>query len=90
MFLILFVNLFKSFFTRSRLKLQVDLIETEYHDREVRELWPQLERKIAGLFEGIEIQPALLHGDLWSGNVAQTSTEPGIGWCSLLCSGIVI
>ncbi|XP_033628062.1 ketosamine-3-kinase-like [Asterias rubens] len=67
-----------SFFTRSRLKLQVDLIETEYHDREVRELWPQLERKIAGLFEGIEIQPALLHGDLWSGNVAQTSTEPVI------------
>ena len=72
-------NLCQTFYTRARLKYQLDLIERDYHDREVRELWPQLQRKIPDLFKDIEIKPALLHGDLWGGNVAETSSEPGMG-----------
>ncbi|XP_029783683.1 fructosamine-3-kinase isoform X3 [Suricata suricatta] len=32
--------------------------------------------KIPGLFCGLEIVPALLHGDLWSGNVAEDDSGP--------------
>ncbi|XP_022085813.1 ketosamine-3-kinase-like isoform X2 [Acanthaster planci] len=66
------------FYTRNRLKHQLDMIERNCRDREARELWPQLERKIPELFEGLDIKPALLHGDLWGGNVAETSSEPVI------------
>lgn len=37
---------------------------------------PQL--KIPELFQGLEIVPALLHGDLWGGNVAENSSGPVI------------
>ena len=38
----------------------------------VRELWPQLQRKIPGLFEAVEkIEPSLQHGDFWYGNTAE-------------------
>lgn len=32
--------------------------------------------RIPDLFSGIEIVPALLHGDLWSGNVAEDEQGP--------------
>ncbi|XP_038079096.1 ketosamine-3-kinase-like [Patiria miniata] len=67
-----------AFYSRNRLKFQLGLIERDYGDREARELWPQLERRIPGLFEGLEIKPALLHGDLWGGNVAEMTSEPVI------------
>ncbi len=41
------------------------------------EYWPQLERKLPSYFEGVKVRPSLLHGDLWSGNVAETDTGPG-------------
>ena len=50
----------------------------QYRDGELRTLWPVLRGKISGLFEGIEIQPALLHGDLWSGNVGENAKGPGM------------
>lgn len=40
-------------------------------------LWPALRSKIGSFFEGIEIEPALLHGDLWSGNVGENEEGPG-------------
>ena len=46
------------------------MIEQESADREARELWPQLQRALPRLFRDIEIVPALLHGDLWSGMIA--------------------
>lgn len=49
----------------------------QYHDGELKQLWPQLCSKIPGLFEGIVIEPALLHGDLWSGNVGESEDGPG-------------
>ena len=49
----------------------------QYGDRELRELWPQLQRRVSGFFAGLEIEPALLHGDLWSGNAAENEEGPG-------------
>ncbi|CAH1800412.1 unnamed protein product [Owenia fusiformis] len=66
------------FFTRQKLQQQLDLIEKEYGDREARELWPQLLRKIPDFFKGIDIKPALLHGDLWGGNLGECDTGPVI------------
>ncbi|XP_034881592.1 fructosamine-3-kinase [Mirounga leonina] len=65
-----------TFFARYRLQAQLDLIEKDYADREARELWSQLQVKIPDLFCGLEIVPALLHGDLWSGNVAEDDSGP--------------
>ncbi|XP_049491354.1 fructosamine-3-kinase [Panthera uncia] len=65
-----------TFFARHRLQAQLDLIEKDYADREARELWSQLQVKIPDLFCGLEIVPALLHGDLWSGNVAEDDSGP--------------
>ncbi|XP_065831271.1 ketosamine-3-kinase-like [Oscarella lobularis] len=66
----------EKFFLRNRLSYQVDLIEQEYGDWEVRELWPLVQQKIPKLFVGLDIQPALLHGDLWRGNIGETDKEP--------------
>ena len=50
----------------------------------VRELWPQLQRKIPGLFEAVEkIEPSLQHGDFWYGNTAENEEGPGIVGTSL-------
>ncbi|CAK6438660.1 unnamed protein product [Pipistrellus nathusii] len=65
-----------TFFTRHRLQAQLDLIEKDYADRETRDLWSQLQVKIPDLFRGLEIVPALLHGDFWSGNVAEDNSGP--------------
>uniref|UniRef100_M3ZAH7 protein-ribulosamine 3-kinase n=1 Tax=Nomascus leucogenys TaxID=61853 RepID=M3ZAH7_NOMLE len=65
-----------TFFVRHRLQAQLDLIEKDYADREARELWSRLQVKIPDLFCGLEIVPALLHGDLWSGNVAEDDVGP--------------
>ena len=42
-------------------------------------LWPELERKIPAMFTGLDIKPALLHGDLWGGNIAEMRDGPGKG-----------
>ncbi|GAB1297209.1 Fructosamine-3-kinase [Apodemus speciosus] len=65
-----------TFFIRHRLQAQLDLIEKDYADRETQELWSRLQVRIPDLFSGIEIVPALLHGDLWSGNVAEDEQGP--------------
>ncbi|XP_030850105.1 ketosamine-3-kinase-like [Strongylocentrotus purpuratus] len=67
------------FFVRQRLKPKVDYIEQKWGDRTLIELWPRLVRHIPRLFRGIDrITPALLHGDLHGGNVAETATGPVI------------
>ncbi|XP_072339242.1 ketosamine-3-kinase isoform X3 [Scyliorhinus torazame] len=67
-----------NFFTRQRLQVQLDLIEKEYADREARDLWSKLQLKIPALFHDMEIMPALLHGDLWGGNIGQVEDGPVI------------
>lgn len=69
------------FYTEYRLKKQLDQIQEKSSDKELRELWPVLERKIPKLFEGLEITPALQHGDLWGGNAGQLESCPGTQNC---------
>lgn len=48
-------------------------------DKEARELWSELQLKLPSFFEMLDnIQPALMHGDLWGGNVGQNDDGPGI------------
>ncbi|XP_029456138.1 ketosamine-3-kinase-like [Rhinatrema bivittatum] len=65
-----------TFFTRQRLQPQMDLIEKDYGDREVQELWSHLQLIVPALFCDTKIVPALLHGDLWEGNVAEEESGP--------------
>ncbi|KAJ0001322.1 hypothetical protein NQD34_006342 [Periophthalmus magnuspinnatus] len=67
-----------TFFTRQRLEHQLNLIEKSYGDRESRELWSKLQLQIPQFFKDVEITPALVHGDLWSGNVAECAEGPVI------------
>lgn len=59
-----------SFFARNRLEHQIKLIEESYNDRQIGELWSELQLKIPKYFKpftdnAMEINPSLLHGDLW-------------------------
>jgi len=45
-------------------------------DGELQSLWSLLQPKISTFFEDLEIYPSLLHGDLWSGNIAQSEGTP--------------
>ncbi|NWR76460.1 KT3K kinase, partial [Centropus unirufus] len=67
-----------TFFAKQRIQPQMDMIEKKSGDREARELWAQLQLKIPSLFCDVEIVPALLHGDLWGGNVAEDDSGPVI------------
>ncbi|XP_045841363.1 ketosamine-3-kinase isoform X3 [Meles meles] len=65
-----------AFYARQRLQPQMDMVEQGSGDREARELWSALQLKIPDLFRDLDIVPALLHGDLWGGNVAEDSSGP--------------
>eukprot|EP00069_Balaena_mysticetus_P017912 bmy_02213T0 len=65
-----------TFYARQRIQPQMDLLEQGSGDREARELWAALQLKIPDLFHDLDIVPALLHGDLWGGNVAEDSSGP--------------
>ncbi|XP_045381751.1 ketosamine-3-kinase isoform X1 [Lemur catta] len=64
------------FYARQRIQPQMDMVEKGSGDREALQLWSALQLKIPDLFRGLEIVPALLHGDLWGGNVAEDSSGP--------------
>ncbi|XP_004639505.1 ketosamine-3-kinase [Octodon degus] len=64
------------FYAQQRIQPQMDMVERGSGDREALQLWSALQLKIPGLFRDLEIVPALLHGDLWGGNVAEDSTGP--------------
>lgn len=42
----------------------------------IENYWPRLKPIIPKFFEGIEVKPSLVHGDLWSGNAAQSNSKP--------------
>ena len=46
-------------------------------DRDAIGLWSQLQLKIPQYFRDVQVEPSLLHGDLWGGNAAEISTGPG-------------
>ena len=45
-------------------------------DEEIQRLWMKLRSGISQFFEGATLFPSLLHGDLWSGNMTQSGSEP--------------
>ncbi|KAL4659229.1 ketosamine-3-kinase-like [Arapaima gigas] len=65
-----------AFYSQQRLQYQISMVMKTYGDREVHELWSRLQLKIPQLFTGIKVFPALLHGDLWGGNVAECAEGP--------------
>lgn len=67
-----------SFYATQKLNHQINLILKKKGSREINELWSQLQLKIPLFFKNIEIEPSLLHGDLWCGNVGETESEPVI------------
>nr|XP_008535493.1 PREDICTED: ketosamine-3-kinase-like [Equus przewalskii] len=64
------------FYAQQRIQPQMDMVEKGSGDREARELWSALQLKIPDMFRDLDIVPALLHGDLWAGNVAEDSSGP--------------
>ncbi|KAK5913972.1 hypothetical protein CgunFtcFv8_008447 [Champsocephalus gunnari] len=66
------------FYSQQRLQHQLNMVEKSYGDRQASELWAKLQLKIPQFFTDVEIVPALLHGDLWGGNVAQCAEGPVI------------
>lgn len=60
------------FFSQYRLHYQLRLIEKQYQDDEVLRRGEEILAIIPRLFQGIRVQPSLLHGDLWNGNTAAT------------------
>ncbi|KAL2629583.1 hypothetical protein R1flu_014269 [Riccia fluitans] len=60
-----------TFFQEHRLRYQLQLAEKQYRDYDIAEKGQRLVEKLPYLFQGVgDIQPCLLHGDLWSGNIA--------------------
>lgn len=62
------------FFTDQRLGHQFYLLQEKgFVLDDEYDLWHELKRRTPLFFGGIEIYPSLLHGDLWSGNTAETN-----------------
>ena len=62
----------KSFYT-TKLEEQISLTE----DNEAGRLWKDLKVIMPQFFEGLDVKPSLLHGDLWSGNAGTVDGQPG-------------
>ncbi|CAK9301746.1 unnamed protein product [Gordionus sp. m RMFG-2023] len=60
------------FFIQQKLEYQINMIDDKHNDKECISIWSQLKECIPKYFDGIIIEPSLLHGDLWSGNIGQT------------------
>uniref|UniRef100_A0A7N0V0N1 Protein-ribulosamine 3-kinase, chloroplastic n=1 Tax=Kalanchoe fedtschenkoi TaxID=63787 RepID=A0A7N0V0N1_KALFE len=58
------------FFGEHRLGYQLKLARDQYGDSPIFEKGQRLIKNLAPLFEGVVVEPCLLHGDLWSGNIS--------------------
>ena len=63
---------FQSFYST---KLEEQILLTK--DNEAKSLWDELKAIMPQFFEGIEVKPSILHGDLWSGNAGTVDGKPG-------------
>ncbi|VVC45486.1 Hypothetical protein CINCED_3A004193 [Cinara cedri] len=69
-----------TFFIENRLAYQIQLLQSNSDHssskkKVIENYWPQLKQIIPKFFEGIKVKPSLVHGDLWSGNAAQTNLK---------------
>jgi protein-ribulosamine 3-kinase len=63
-----------TFFRDHRLGFQLKLIKEQYGDNDLYAKGQRLLEKLPLLLQGLDnVQPCLLHGDLWSGNVVTDS-----------------
>ncbi|KAL9228950.1 hypothetical protein vseg_004475 [Gypsophila vaccaria] len=58
-----------AFYSEHRLGYQLKLARDRYGDSLIYEKGQRLAKNLAPLFEDVVIEPCLLHGDLWSGNI---------------------
>lgn len=58
------------FYRQYRLEIQLKMIEEKYGDSDLLRMAGPLLDHFSELFNGIEVKPSLLHGDLWGGNTA--------------------
>lgn len=65
-------------FYANKIETQIKLAEKKTGDREARQLWNKVLDRLPAFFEGLDIQPAILHGDLWGGNVSEVKDGPVI------------
>eukprot|EP01025_Chloroclados_australasicus_P066022 TRINITY_DN9022_c0_g1_i1.p1 TRINITY_DN9022_c0_g1~~TRINITY_DN9022_c0_g1_i1.p1 ORF type:complete len:419 (-),score=21.38 TRINITY_DN9022_c0_g1_i1:53-1309(-) len=63
-----------TFYREHRLLHQVQLA----NDRKITELAAPVIQNLEVLFDGIEVKPSVLHGDLWSGNMAGVEGAPAV------------
>ncbi|KAG7018966.1 Protein-ribulosamine 3-kinase, chloroplastic [Cucurbita argyrosperma subsp. argyrosperma] len=67
------------FYAEERLGFQLRLALDQYGDRTIYEKGQRLAKSIGPLFDNVMIEPCLLHGDLWSGNISSDKNgEPVI------------
>ncbi|WJX95783.1 protein-ribulosamine 3-kinase [Trifolium repens] len=67
------------FYGEHRLGYQLQLALDQYSDRTIFEKGQRLVENITPLFDNVVIEPCLLHGDLWSGNISSDKNgEPVI------------
>ncbi|VAI25323.1 unnamed protein product [Triticum turgidum subsp. durum] len=67
------------FYSKHRLGYQLKLISQRFGDSAIYEKGQRLIDNMHPLFDGAVIEPCLLHGDLWSGNIsADTNGDPVI------------
>lgn len=72
-----------SFYARHRLDTYIRMILSDHSDRDLNEQWSRLQLKVDKFFTDFshkgddKIVPALLHGDLWSGNAAELMDDSG-------------
>ncbi|QCE02825.1 protein-ribulosamine 3-kinase, chloroplastic-like isoform X1 [Vigna unguiculata] len=67
------------FYGEHRLGYQLKLLLDQFGDRTIYEKGQRLVKSIGRLFANVEIEPCLLHGDLWSGNISSNKNgEPVI------------
>lgn len=65
----------EQFWVESRLLPQLKLSR----DNELQRLGDEvIEKRVSEMFKGLLIKPSLLHGDLWSGNIATVDGQPTI------------
>ncbi|XP_014522475.1 protein-ribulosamine 3-kinase, chloroplastic isoform X2 [Vigna radiata var. radiata] len=67
------------FYGEHRLGYQLKLLLDQFGDRTIYEKGQRLVKSMGRLFVNVEIEPCLLHGDLWSGNISSNKNgEPVI------------
>lgn len=57
------------FYGENRLGYQLKLALDQYGDRTIYDKGQRLVKSMGPLFDNVAIEPCLLHGDLWSGNI---------------------